>query len=113
MAKPKTIYRCTVCGYESSKWNGQCPSCQTWNSLEEDVPLPTSAKAGSGKRQRADLSEQIQELEAIGTTDEIRYHTGIGELDRVLGGGLVKGSIVFRGIVFRSICLWGRIYQTD
>lgn len=97
MAKPKTIYRCTVCGYESSKWNGQCPSCQTWNSLEEDVPLPTSAKAGSGKRQRADLSEQIQELEAIGTTDEIRYHTGIGELDRVLGGGLVKGSIVLLG----------------
>ena len=41
MAKPKIIYRCTACGYESAKWNGKCPSCGSWNTLEEDVPLPT------------------------------------------------------------------------
>ena len=49
MAKPKIIYRCTACGYESAKWNGKCPSCGSWNTLEEDVPLPTQA-VGNNRR---------------------------------------------------------------
>ena len=96
MAKPKIIYRCTACGYESAKWNGKCPSCGSWNTLEEDVPLPTQA-VGNSRRKPVDLSDKIQELEEVDTTADVRYHTGVGELDRVLGGGLVRGSIVLLG----------------
>ena len=96
MAKPKIIYRCTACGYESAKWNGKCPSCGSWNTLEEAVPLPTQA-VGNSRRKPVDLSDKIQELEEVDTTADVRYHTGVGELDRVLGGGLVRGSIVLLG----------------
>ena len=96
MAKPKIIYRCTACGYESAKWNGKCPCCGSWNTLEEDVPLPTQA-VGNSRRKPVDLSDKIQELEEVDTTADVRYHTGVGELDRVLGGGLVRGSIVLLG----------------
>ncbi len=96
MAKPKTIYRCTACGYESAKWNGKCPSCGTWNTLEEDVPLPVSPR-GNAHRTPVDLSSKIAVLRDIDTSIDVRYHTGVGELDRVLGGGLVKGSIVLLG----------------
>ena len=85
MAKPKTIYRCTECGYESAKWNGKCPSCGAWNTLEEDVPLPAQA-VGNSRRKPVDLSDKIQELDEVDTTADVRYHTGVGELDRVLGG---------------------------
>ena len=97
MPKSKTIYRCTNCGYESAKWNGKCPSCGAWNTLEEDVPLPTSAAAGTARRKPVDLSAKIQALGEVDTTADVRYHTGVGELDRVLGGGLVRGSIVLLG----------------
>ena len=79
MAKPKIIYRCTACGYESAKWNGKCPSCGSWNTLEEDVPLPTQA-VGNNRRKPVDLSDKIQELEEVDTTADVRYHTGVGEL---------------------------------
>ena len=65
MAKPKIIYRCTACGYESAKWNGKCPSCGSWNTLEEDVPLSTQA-VGNNRRKPVDLSDKIQELERSG-----------------------------------------------
>ena len=81
MAKPKTIYRCTECGYESAKWNGKCPSCGAWNTLEEDVPLPAQA-VGNSRRKPVDLSDKIQELDEVDTTADVRYHTGVGELDR-------------------------------
>lgn len=96
MAKSKTIYRCTDCGYESAKWNGKCPSCGAWNTLEEDVPLPTQV-VGQSRRKPVDLSDQIQALQKVDTTVDIRYLTGVSELDRVLGGGLVRGSIVLLG----------------
>ena len=95
MAKSRYIYTCNQCGYESSKWNGKCPSCGAWNSFEEDVAdISPSASRSSSSRQTADLSESILELADIGTNDDVRYDTGIGELNRVLGGGLVKGSLV-------------------
>ncbi len=98
MAKTKTIYRCTSCGFETSKWNGRCPGCGTWNSLEEDILMPAAAsRNGNASRKKVDLSDRIQELRAINTDDDVRYHTGSSELDRVLGGGLVKGSIVLIG----------------
>lgn len=102
-AKLKTVYICSSCGYESSKWNGRCPSCKEWNTFEEDVidVSPASAKK-SGRASPAELSalscpEKIRTLDQISAQDEIRYSTGTGELDRVLGGGLVKGSLVLLG----------------
>ena len=92
--KLKTIYVCTSCGAEFSKWNGKCPSCGEWNTLEEDV----REEKKPGKSTRAPVREvQIKKLDEIGTDDEVRYPTGSGELDRVLGGGLVKGSLVLLG----------------
>lgn len=96
MAKSKTVFRCQQCGFESAKWNGKCPSCGTWNSLIEEAVQPAAAGTASA-RKKTDLSDFIQALEAVSTQEDIRYHTGIGELDRVLGGGLVKGSIVLLG----------------
>ncbi|MGN1037050.1 MAG: ATPase domain-containing protein, partial [Ruminococcus sp.] len=95
MAKSKYIYVCNQCGYESSKWNGKCPSCGSWNSFEEELrgdALKASPLSGS-----ADLSDKITELAEIDFNSDIRYDTGLQELNRVLGGGLVKGSIVLLG----------------
>ena len=97
MAKSKYIYTCNQCGYESSKWNGKCPSCGAWNSFEEEISQPSKKTGRSSSQSAPDLSEQILELEQIGVDSDVRYDTGIGELNRVLGGGLVKGSIVLLG----------------
>ncbi len=98
MAKAKTIYRCSECGAETSKWNGKCNSCGAWNTLEEDILMPTGSRSGNVNRKKIDLSDKIKELKDIDTEhDDVRYKTGCDELDRVLGGGLVKGSIVLIG----------------
>ncbi len=91
--KDRIIYVCSECGFESPKWNGRCQGCGSWNTLEEVVPLVP----GGGTRRTADLSERVKKIGEIDTDNEVRYHTGCGELDRVLGGGLVKGSIVLLG----------------
>ena len=96
MAKSKYIYTCNQCGYESSKWNGKCPSCGAWNSFEEEIAEKPASK-GNTARSAPDLSENILELDDIGVEDDVRYDTGLGELNRVLGGGLVKGSLVLLG----------------
>ncbi len=92
--KNKTVFMCSECGYESSKWNGKCPSCNGWNTFEEITLRPT-AKAGS--RKPVSVAEKIEELSEIDIEGDIRYPTGSKELDRVLGGGLVKGSLVLLG----------------
>ena len=99
MAKSKYIYTCNQCGYESSKWNGKCPSCGAWNSFEEDIAdsSPAVGRSSPGSSSAPDLSDNILELEDIGADSDVRYDTGIGELNRVLGGGLVKGSLVLLG----------------
>ncbi len=97
MAKSRYIYTCNQCGYESSKWNGKCPSCNAWNSFEEDISVSSTTSGRSSSKSVPDLSEQILELEQIGIDNDVRYDTGIGELNRVLGGGLVKGSLVLLG----------------
>lgn len=96
MAKARTVYVCTECGYESPKWNGKCAGCGAWNSLEEAEPA-VSVKSGSGARVAVDLSDRILELSQVDMESEVRYQTGMGELDRVLGGGLVKGELVLLG----------------
>ena len=100
MAKQKTVFECTACGAQFPKWNGRCTSCGAWNTIEESLPeirLPAGGGPGNAKRQTADLSAQIRELADIGVDEDIRYDTGCGELNRVLGGGLVKGSVVLLG----------------
>lgn len=98
MAKSRYIYTCNQCGYESSKWNGKCPSCGAWNSFEEELTDNAPASSGRSSAQAAaDLTDKILELENIGVDSDVRYDTGIGELNRVLGGGLVKGSLVLLG----------------
>lgn len=97
MAKSRYIYTCSQCGYESSKWNGKCPSCGAWNSFEEELADNSSSSGRSSSQNIPDLSDSILELEDIGIDSDVRYDTGIGELNRVLGGGLVKGSLVLLG----------------
>lgn len=96
MAKARTVYVCTECGYESPKWNGKCAGCGAWNSLEESTPAP-AVKSAPSARAAVDLSDRILELSQVDMESEVRYRTGMGELDRVLGGGLVKGELVLLG----------------
>jgi DNA repair protein RadA/Sms len=97
MARSKFVYTCNQCGYESTKWNGKCPSCGAWNSFEEDIAETVTASGKASAQSAHDLSDNILELEDIGADSDVRYDTGVGELNRVLGGGLVKGSLVLLG----------------
>ncbi len=93
--KFKTAYVCTECGYNSPKWNGQCPSCRRWNTMEEEVTMVGSDKSVSlTDVVFAGEADEPKNINEVSTDDEHRYFTGVGELDRVLGGGLVKGSLV-------------------
>lgn len=89
--KAKTAYICSECGYESPKWSGKCPNCGEWNTLKEEIVTPAAAKAAPAPSLRAARAEKLDEIQS---DDSFRYTTGINELDRVLGGGLVKGSVV-------------------
>lgn len=95
-AKNKIVYICSNCGFESAKWAGKCPDCGEWNTMEESVKTAASAKsAASGYASSAStLLTRPLAISEIDTEDEHRYHTGLSELNRVLGGGLVKGSLV-------------------
>lgn len=92
MAKPKTLFICRECGEEYTKWNGRCTSCGSWDTIEEAKPAPLL----TGKYSSA-AELKITSLGDMEEGDEIRYDTGISELNRVLGGGLVKGSLVLIG----------------
>lgn len=89
--KLKTSYVCSECGYSSPKWSGQCPACRSWNTLNEEI---IEAKKSANSVVKMSVSVSSCPVSQITTDDEIRYDTGIGELNRVLGGGLVKGSVV-------------------
>ena len=98
MPKSRSAYVCRECGAETPKWNGRCPSCGAWNTLEEIEILPQTKATIAKSRSGVDLADKIVQLaDADVSGDEVRYKTGISELDRVLGGGLVKGSIVLLG----------------
>ena len=98
MAKAKNItFFCKECGYESSKWMGQCPSCQEWNTMVE-APVKGSAQTGSHNVGITGISGNAPiRFSQIDSNSEDRYTTGFGELDRVLGGGIVAGSMVLVG----------------
>lgn len=89
--KSKTVYICTECGYESSKWIGKCSGCGAWNTMEEQIAAPAVKTFG---QLSAVAPAKAKPLSEISYTDEERTVTGIKELDRVLGGGIVKGSVV-------------------
>ncbi len=90
--KSKTVYVCSECGYETAKWMGKCPSCNAWSTLEEDVRLPQKTTIGSAAAKNLQSATALP-LSQIDTSCEERYVVGIKELDRVLGGGIVKGSV--------------------
>ncbi len=95
MPKAKSVFFCQECGYESAKWMGQCPACHAWNSfVEEPKASSRTGSAGNAARHPSRMPVRISEVSA--EKDE-RLMTGIGELDRVLGGGIVKGSLVLIG----------------
>ena len=96
MAKVKTVFYCTECGNETPKWQGKCPACGAWNTLEEHVEKPAPV-AGKGRPAPVGASRKPQRLSQVDTGSEIRFSTGMGELDRVLGGGAVAGSLVLVG----------------
>ncbi len=95
MAKAKTVYFCTQCGGETPKWQGRCPACGAWNTLQEHIERPAApgraavASVGAGRKAKT--------ISQVDSGDEIRFPTGMGELDRVLGGGAVAGSLVLVG----------------
>ena len=95
MAKTKTVYFCTSCGNETPKWVGKCPGCGAWNTLEEHIEKPTAP--GRAKSAPVGLSRKPQLIDQVDCDDEIRFSTGMDELDRVLGGGAVAGSLVLVG----------------
>lgn len=94
--KEKTVFVCSECGTESPKWNGKCPGCGAWNTMNEERIVPTP-KASRGGAAFAMQSEPPKPLRDISTSEEERISTGLGELDRVLGGGIVPGSLVLIG----------------
>lgn len=95
MAKTKTVFYCTSCGNETPKWQGRCPACGEWNTMQEHIEKP--AAVGKSKSAAVGMSRQAQKLSSLDTDNEIRFSTGMGELDRVLGGGAVEGSLVLVG----------------
>ncbi len=93
MAKVKQVYVCTQCGYETPKWYGQCPKCKEWNSLEEEIiQQPVKGTTATSSK-----SMNIKKINEVESGSEIRFTTGLKELDRVLGGGLVLGSLTLVG----------------
>jgi DNA repair protein RadA/Sms len=99
--KSKTVYRCNECGSEAPKWAGQCPDCGAWNSLVEAVAVPTTPRGRplliSGYAGAASGDHAVKSLAEVEPGPDLRVPTGLSELDRVLGGGLVLGSVVLIG----------------
>ena len=95
MAKQKTVFFCTNCGNETPKWMGRCPGCGAFNTMEEHIEKPIAA--GKMKVASIGTSRRPQRIQEVSSDGEIRFSTGMGELDRVLGGGAVAGSLVLVG----------------
>jgi len=95
VAKIKTIYVCSECGGQALKWQGQCPHCSAWNTLVESIA--ETAVAGGNRYSAVSGANRLQRLSEVEAREEHRVPTGIAEFDRVLGGGLVEGSVVLIG----------------
>ena len=98
MAKSKSIHVCSACGYESPRWYGRCPACEAWNSLEETMAASSEAlPRQKEKKQRGGTGAQVLSIRDIEADDQMHQPTGMEELDRVLGGGIVEGSLTLLG----------------
>src|SRR6185503_14136824 len=118
MAKAKTVYACTECGGQAPKWQGQCPHCQAWNTLEETI-----AEAAPSSTNRYSLIAEggkLQRLSEVDAREEERLPTGVAEFDRVLGGGLVQGGVVLIGgdpgigkstLLLQALCAMGERHK--
>ena len=94
MPKSKAVFICSECAHETSKWYGQCPNCGAWNTMSEEIVFAQSSTSAQKKTSSAIKAVNLIDVR---TDAEQRYKTGSPELDRVLGGGLVKGSVVLLG----------------
>ncbi|KUP04597.1 DNA repair protein RadA [Bacillus coahuilensis m2-6] len=97
MAKKKTKFMCQECGYESPKWMGRCPSCHQWNTMVEEVEIVGKAPRGAFQHSAPSGPNKAEKITSIETTQEPRVKTKLRELNRVLGGGVVPGSLVLIG----------------
>ncbi|HEB81193.1 MAG TPA: DNA repair protein RadA, partial [Chromatiales bacterium] len=98
MSRTRPVFACTECGAQAPKWTGQCPDCGAWNTLAEAVvSLPPSRNPRLAGYAGHPGQAQVQALADVALEQQVRLATGIGELDRVLGGGLVPGSVVLIG----------------
>jgi DNA repair protein RadA/Sms len=99
MPRPTAIHVCSACGHETSRWEGRCPGCGEWNSLVEQVRRPAAGRRSGSGGARSTGSEAVKPvtLRDVAAVEEARLKTGIGELDNVLGGGIVPGSLVLIG----------------
>ena len=99
MKSGKTVFYCTDCGNETPKWQGKCPACGAWNTIVERPaePKKKTASAYGGSRSFSGVGSRPRRIDEIEASSELRFHTGMAELDRVLGGGAVKGSMVLVG----------------
>ena len=95
MAKTKTVFYCTNCGNESPKWQGKCAACGAWNTMVEHIDKPASA--GKTRSVPVGKGRTPQKITEVSSEKEIRFSTGMDELNRVLGGGAVAGSLVLVG----------------
>ena len=95
MARIKTSFVCSACGYENPRWMGKCPECGAWNSMQETRGEPQ--EAAKPMKRRAGIGENALPMKEISTDNHIYQTTGIGELDRVLGGGIVEGALILVG----------------
>src|SRR5690606_11275632 len=96
MAKRKTKFMCRDCGYESPKWMGRCPGCGEWNTMDEEVEIVSKGTRGAFQHTET-VQQKAMPISAIETMEEPRVKTELGELNRVLGGGIVPGSLVLIG----------------
>jgi DNA repair protein RadA/Sms len=96
MAAAKSVHVCSACGHAAPRWAGQCPGCGEWNTLVEELRVGPVAAAGTGGQRTAGAVKPVT-LGSVSARDHARLSTGIGELDNVLGGGLVPGSLVLIG----------------
>ena len=100
MAKAKTIFVCEECGHETSGWLGRCPSCGAWNSFfaqKETAPPKAGERRGSWLSQEGEAGAEVIDLSSVDIQKAPKEPTHIKELDRVLGGGLVQGSLILLG----------------
>jgi DNA repair protein RadA/Sms len=97
MARARAVFRCATCGSTSPRWAGRCPGCNEWNTLSEEIEVPVVRAAGSARARPGGSTETPQPIGEVDVTEWAAKPTGVSELDRVLGGGLVPGSVTLLG----------------